>query len=449
MKTKSKSPRAPAGLACFECEAGRLQPVLLDYKTNHPTRGEIVVPQVPMLRCDQCGDLVTGDAGHRKINAWLDKELGAISPQEIRAFLTKYRLTQKQASDTTGLGEKNISRWLSGRSRPSESVSNFLRVLLAEESAFERLRTNNFASGAAASHPAEERQPDAEEKGILKEIDYACLARIGVVVSATSPKVRRTALCRLLRVPDLTAFRDASQRCEPALAAFKDTNRQCSAVSGAVWIELGRRAAQKVEVKPYDRDKLRQAVSQLRELTQSPLAAIIPEVRRILAEAGVALVFAPIMKQSGFRGCTQLLTPVKAMIIHGLKYRNVSQFWLILFHEIAHLVLHISDPGEVIADYDDQKTDPRETEADEWAQDTLVFSDKLIAFQARHPRPETGQIEQFAREVKVHPAIAAEVFNKKAGSEVISYALLKMKGLFPHISEQEADELWRKNELAG
>lgn len=80
--------------------------------------------------------------------------------------------------------------------------------------------------------------------------------------------------------------------------------------------------------------------------------------------------------------------------------------------------------------------------------DILVFSDALIAFQARHEKPDPWQIQQFAQAVKVHPAIAAEVFNKKAGREVIKYSYLKMKGLFPHISSSEADELWRRNELA-
>ena len=442
MRTKTKSLSPPGGLPCFECEEGRLEPVLEDYTTSHPSRGEIVVPAVPMLRCDRCGDTVIGDDGNRKIDAWLDKKLNAISPQEIQAFLTKYQLTQKQASTITGLGEKNICRWLSGHSRPSESVSNFLRVLLAEDSAFERLKTGNFDTSPKPVWPLEERQPDAEEKEILKQIDYASLVRVGAVKAARSPVMRRTELCRLLEVSDLKAFGKLAEQSTLALAAYKDTKQQTNPVSGAIWLQLGRKSAQKVVVKPYDRDKLRDAVSQLRELTQSPLMSIIAEVRHILAEAGVALVFAPIMKQSGFRGCTQLLTPVKAMIIHGLKYRNVSQFWLILFHEIAHLLLHISNPGDVITDYEDQTSDPREVEADEWARDTLVYSDKLIAFSARYPEPTPQQIEQFARELKVHTAIAAEVFNKRAGEEVIKYSRLKQLGLFPGLSKEETALLW-------
>lgn len=172
----------------------------------------------------------------------------------------------------------------------------------------------------------------------------------------------------------------------------------------------------------------------------------MPEVRRILAEAGVALVFMPLMKQSAFRGCTSLLSSEKAVIIHSLKYRNVSQFWLILFHEIAHLLLHIDNVEDVFPEYDDQQTDPCEAQADEWARDTLVYSDQLIAFQARHEKPEYWQVDNFARELAVHPAIAAEVFNKKAGREVIKYSLLKKKRLFPNISENEASELWSMNE---
>lgn len=448
MKTAKKLKVLPESIPCFDCEGGTLQPVRQDYSTRHPKLGDLTIPGVPMLRCDSCGATVIGHEGNTQIDDFLDKSLNAISPREIQAFLDKYQLTQKRAAELTGYGEKNISRWLSGHSRPSESVSNFLRVLLAEKSAFERLKMKNFPDVAKAAHPAEERQPDAEEKEILKGVDYPALVKIWKVAQTSSPVARRTQLCRLLQVPDLTTFRDEAENKHLAMAAFKDTNQQSNLVSGAIWIELGCQAAGNIEVKPYDRDKLKESITQLRELTQSPLAAVIPKVRRILADAGVALVFMPIMKQSAYRGCTRLLTPDKAVIIHSLKYRNVSQFWLILFHEIAHLVLHISDVADVFAEYDDQTADPREAEADDWARDTLVYSDQLIAFRARHGKPEYWQLQEFAQEVKVHPAIAAEVFNKKAGQEVIKYALLKMKGLFPNISESEVEELWRSNELA-
>jgi putative zinc finger/helix-turn-helix YgiT family protein len=172
MKTAKKLKARPESIPCFECEVGTLQPMLLDHSTTHPRLGSITIPAVPMLRCDRCEATVIGEEGNTLIDAFLDKALNVISPNEIQAFLDKYKLTQKRAAEITGYGEKNISRWLGGRARPSESVSNFLRVLLAEDSAFERLLMKNFPVAAKAAHPAEERQPDEKERAILKQVDY-------------------------------------------------------------------------------------------------------------------------------------------------------------------------------------------------------------------------------------------------------------------------------------
>ena len=267
MKTTKKLKARPESIPCFECDKGTLQPVLQDYFTTHPRLGNLTIPAVPMLRCDCCGDTVSGEEGNTYIDAFLAKALNVISPKEIQAFLDKYKLTQKRAAEITGYGEKNISRWLSGHSRPSESVSNFLRVLLAERSAFERLLMKNFPETVKSACPAEERQPDEEEKEVLKLIDYKSLVRIGAVASGSSSLVRRTELCRLLNVSDLISFRDAAESKHRAMAAFKDTKQHSTHVSGAIWIELGLRAAEKVE-------KAREAVAMVAKRGAVALVAV-------------------------------------------------------------------------------------------------------------------------------------------------------------------------------
>lgn len=433
-------------IPCFECD-GTLEAVKLPHKTQLPGLGEIVIQDVPMMKCPKCGDTVLGDEGNRFIDASLNHITGAITPAEMKIFIDQYGLTHKQTAAITGYGEKNISRWVSGKMRPSASVSNFFRLLIADRSAFEKLKSRQWGAASAGRCPEEERQPDAEEKAILKQIDYATLVQLHIVPSKISPKDRRTELCRRFESADLVTFRQRATSHLPAMAAYKDTSQKFSEVSGGLWMELGCQAARSIQVKPYDRDKLAAAVKELRELTRTKLVEVIPQVREILAGAGVALVFAPIMKQSAFRGCTRLMSPTKAVIIHSMKYRNLAQFWLILFHEIAHLMLHISDVKDVFPEYEHRNDDAREKEADEWAQDTLVYSDRLIAFSARCPKPKPDQIDAFAQEVKVHTAIAAEVFNKRAKAEVISYSRLTQLGLFPGLSEEDAAFLWKNNPL--
>ena len=164
---KTKAANAAQVMPCFECDSGTMLPVTLEHHTSHPKLGEITIPGVPMLRCDHCGDTVIGQEGSARIDAFLSVALSSISPAEIQQFLDKYNLSQKQASAITGLGEKNISRWLNGHGRASESVSNFLGVLLADSQAFERLKQKNFTPAENAAYPAEERQPGAEEKEVF------------------------------------------------------------------------------------------------------------------------------------------------------------------------------------------------------------------------------------------------------------------------------------------
>lgn len=429
---------------CFECENGALHAVVEDYTTTLPEFGKVIVQNVPMERCDECGDTVIGDAGHKFIENYLDKLTGAITPSEIQAFLDKYSITQKEAAEITGYGEKNISRWLRGHMRPSKSVSNNLRTLLASKEAFEILKNRNWDHSEPIKMVIEDRQPDDEEKKILSFVDYKAMVAMGLVAKSQSPRVRRSEICKLFHKSTLQEVQEVVQNSWQKAAAYRDTNQASNQISSGLWCWIGEQAAASISVEPYDREKLSKAVQSLREYTQHDIIQIIPEVQEILMKAGVALVFVPIMRGAALRGCTKLVSPAKAVIVHGLKYRNHAQFWRILFHEIAHLMLHLSEAGESIADYENQQDDPKEQEADQWADDTLVSSSELTRFAVRQPKPENWQIQNFAKTIKTHPAIVAEIFNKRAGKEVVKYSLLRMNKLFPSIPIEGVKALGRE-----
>lgn len=439
MKT---NPQTPESMPCFECNEGMLEPVTLDYASHHPELGEFTVLDVPMAKCSACGDTVLPHEGHRKLDAYLDKALNVITPEEVQAFLSKYRLTQKEASYITGYGEKNISRWVTGRSRPSQSVSNFLRILVADESAFERLRAKNFdESETVLPFPVQEKQPDENEKEVLKSIDYSQLCRLGVLAPTNSPKEKRTQLCRWSGSSNLLELRDKMTGSIQQMAAFKDTGKKSNPVSGGIWVTLGKERAAPIKTAPYSREKLHKAIKKLRELSVHPLGQVTDEVRDTLAKAGVALVCLPSMKQSALRGCTCLLTPNKALIIHSLKYKTYAQFWVVLFHEIAHLLLHIEKPGDGLADYEDQKQDEKEQEADTWAYDTLFSLNAHLEFRRQYKAGEFWQVERFAKRERVHPAIVADIVNKREEKEFVPFGLLIKKGLFPHLTQEEVERL--------
>jgi hypothetical protein len=321
-------------------------------------------------------------------------------------------------------------------------VSNFLRLLLADDAAFERLKQRNFSGAKLRTvYPEKERIPNPEEKKVLKQVDYPKLVELRVVPDTREASVKRTHLCRWAKCSDLLVFGEKMTARMESLAAFKDTHQKANPVSSGLWVWLGEEAARNITTAPYTREKLRNAVKELRNLTTRPLTETAREVQVILAKAGVALVFIPIMKESAMRGCTRLLTHNKALIIHGLKYRSLSQFWLILFHEIAHLLLHISEAGQAIPDYEEASSDPREVQADEWAFDTLASRDAELEFLANIPKPTHWDLQKYARRIHLHTAIAAEVLNRREGRNVFSFGYLKKQGFFPHLSKEEAQAL--------
>jgi len=111
--------------------------------------------------------------------------------------------------------------------------------------------------------------------------------------------------------------------------------------------------------------------------------------------------------------------PRKAVVNLGIKFRNESTFWITLFHEIAHRLLHIETPEDIIPEYQTRAEDEREQIADRWAFDTLLSESHALEFLSGKPEP--WELERFAENHKIHPAIAAGVCNRDAGKEVFAY----------------------------
>lgn len=143
---KTKTPHTQ-GHPCFECSGGILLPVREAFTTRTSDGLEITVPDVPMERCNVCGDTVLSGEATAYVNEYVDRATSRLSRGELQAFLEQYHLSQREAEQILGLGEKMIGRWLKGPFQVSASISNYIRVLMADPGAFEILKTRKWARG--------------------------------------------------------------------------------------------------------------------------------------------------------------------------------------------------------------------------------------------------------------------------------------------------------------
>lgn len=182
----------------------------------------------------------------------------------------------------------------------------------------------------------------------------------------------------------------------------------------AAWLRQGELEAQRIQCELYDPKRFRAALQAIRGLTVQPPEVFQPELRRLCAEAGVALAFVPELPMLRISGAARWLAPRKAMIQLSLRYKADDHLWFSFFHEAGHVLLH--GKREVFID-DGKGKDGKEAEANKFAADLLIPPQALRRF-VRPSQVNDARIMAFAKQIGIAPGIVV--------------GRLQHDGVFPH-----------------
>ena len=148
-------------------------------------------------------------------------------------------------------------------------------------------------------------------------------------------------------------------------------------------------------------------------LNFSTYADGIKAVKQHLNDVGIHFVAVERLKQTYLDGAA-FLTPAGIPVVSvTLRYDRLDNFWFTLFHELAHVVLHLGDNPQT-AFFDDverQRSNEdsiEEKEADRFAQERMIPPSYWNA----HCKNELefvsiNDIEKWAKELRIHQAIVA------------------------------------------
>lgn len=146
-------------------------------------------------------------------------------------------------------------------------------------------------------------------------------------------------------------------------------------------------------------------VAQLSAFENGPLRA-----RKYLAEHGIVLVIAPHLSNTYLDGAALLTKEGVPVVGMTLRYDRLDNFWFCLLHELVHVARHLSKEGAAlfVDDFDlrSKDDDPREKEADEWAEEALIPNKDWMDHPAQDA-PYPSNVLSLAQRVGVHPAIVA------------------------------------------
>jgi len=255
---------------------------------------------------------------------------------------------------------------------------------------------------------SEQQKRLKDECRLVKRFHYADLAKLGVVAGKTRPIDKVLELHKFFGVASL----DTVLNLRRYQAAFRSGKRKRSPESVAAWLRIGELEAQRMRCAPFHKKVLKDSMTALRSMALQPLEVFQKNMRHLLADCGVALVFCPHLPGTYAHGATFWLGRDKAVVMMTYRYKWADVFWFSLFHELGHILLHERRAVILEDDNGDSAHKALEEEADRFAADTLIPPGNYKAF-LEAGRFFTEDIKSFAKQVGIHPGIVVGRLQKE------------------------------------
>ena len=307
-------------------------------------------------------------------------------------------LTQKELAARMGRPLKTINQIIKGTAQIMPETAIQLEKVTGVPASFWNTAEANYRERLARL------QDEARQKAEVNWVDrfsYKKMAELDMVPLLTSKVERVGQLLRYFGVA--TPKQWESTYGELCGAARESGHFKTDLGDLSAWLRAGELLAQRRDCQPYNKEVFAANLQKIRALTAQNPAIAWPEVSRLCAEAGVAVVLVPALPNTHVFGFTRWLTPEKALIQLSLRYKTDDILWFTFFHEAAHILLH--GKRDIFVEYRGVDN-PKEKEANQWAGDFLIPPAEWNAFLARIPaRPGAATLRAFAQKQGIAPGI--------------------------------------------
>lgn len=244
-------------------------------------------------------------------------------------------------------------------------------------------------------------QPIGEEEW-LRQLPLADMVKFGWLPSAPAQERVLLECLDFFGMPSLKSWHEAYGSLERHFAFRTSPSIEAKPVPVAAWLRRGEIEASGIDCAKWSPGAFRQSLESIRDLTrQKDPRIFLPELRRLSAASGVAVVVVRAPAGCRASGATRLLHRDKALLMLSARHLSDDQFWFSFFHEAGHLLLHAS--SDVILEDIDQDEIEREHQANEFAARILVPEEWVADMLS--VRRSTNDLVRFARRIGISPGI--------------------------------------------
>lgn len=320
-----------------------------------------------------------------------------VSPpgETLNELLEERGISQKELSLKLGRSDKNLSQIVNGKAPITPELAQDLETVLGTPAKFWNAREAIYREWLVRQNQPEPTPDDLEW---AKSFPYARMAAFGWVESVTAPREKFANLLRFFGVVDRAAYAAWQASLSPQYRRSASARGKEDLV--ATWLRQGEIEAAGVETRPYSEEAFWHAVMAARRLTRNDPRDFEQELRKLFADAGVALLLVKELPSMGVSGATRWIGP-KAVIQITLLYKTNDHFWFTIFHESCHILKH--QKRAVFLESKGNES-VEESEANEFAANVLIPPRDYRAFLAKGAF-SVATVEAFANEIGICPGV--------------------------------------------
>ena len=304
------------------------------------------------------------------------------------------------------MSEKHISKLINGEVQLTPETAVRLEMVLGVPAKFWNNLEAIYREKIIKAEAENAMDADVE---IAKQFPYSEMAKFGWIPETREAKKKVVHLRKYFGVVELSLLGN-DQITRIACRRLAITEKGDLALMA--WAQEAKIKARGIKTSPINIKGLISAMPEIRKMTVLKPEEFCPQIKKCLADCGIALVFLPHLKGSFLQGAT-FMDGNKIVVGLTARGKDADKFWFSLFHELAHIALgHVGQPNGTSED--------DERAADKWSGDTLISFEDFEVFKENKDYSENSVL-QFAKDQGISPGI---VVGRMQLERMIKYSML-------------------------
>ncbi len=324
----------------------------------------------------------------------------------IKEQLNDRSMSQKEFASRMDMSEKHISKLINGDVQLTPETAVRLEMVLGVPAKFWNNLEAIYREKIVKAEVENAMDADTE---IAKEFPYSEMAKFGWVPETRNAKEKVIYLRKYFELVELSLL-GSNQITRIACRRLAITEKSDLALMA--WAQEAKLKARDIQTAPINIKGLIATIPEIRKMTVLKPKDFCPQIKKCLANCGIALVFLPHLKGSFLQGAS-FMDGNKLVVGLTARGKDADKFWFSLFHELAHIVLgHVGQASGISED--DERV------ADRWSADTLITPEDYETFKRDSDYSEKSVL-QFAKDQGIAPGI---VVGRMQLEGIINYNML-------------------------